>query len=618
MLETIFKKLNGKNQDFNKKELDILEGFIKDEIVTKKDNSFTLNSLYKVGFVKLENKFAHLLDLQNEFKNIKLDFEYLNGAYDGDLVIAKRVFNPKSKIKAKVLKVIQSSESELLVYVKEKKLFTIKESITLDKTTKSFAEYKDGDILLISSKSFEVLKVIGNFLDPKVDEIISLYLYNEQNRLNKSDEETALMNDTNKRVDLTHLPFCTIDPSSAKDHDDAIYYDKKEHIIYVAIADVSFFVKEGSSLDKEAFTKSTSIYLPQKVLPMLPSSLSEELCSLKEGVNRYAYVFKIFLDKNNSVRKSQNFEALINSHKKFAYETIDLFLEDKIKASSSIEEEIFEYIKPLYEISKNIRFKRLKTGYDFRTNEYRQVLDKNLELQSIVVESSTASHALVEECMLLANIEASKKINTLGIYRIHEEPSFSNISKLVDDVNILGLKVKVGNSVHDTIQKIQEKARNTSLLAEVDELIIQAQTQAKYSSKNLGHFGLGFKSYSHFTSPIRRYSDLVLHRMLKTKQIPSLIVDICEHISVQERKVNLLVWDLEARKYARWAQNHIGEEFKAQIVDAERGIAKFCDVMPNLRVFIDNFTGQKLFLKIKVIIKSSDIITKRIEASIKH
>lgn len=618
MLETLFKKINQNKQEFSQKELLLLAEFIKDDIVIKKDEAFALNSTYKVGFIKVENKFAKLIDLQNEHKNIKLDFEYLNGAYDGDLILAKRVFNPKSKIKAKVFKVLKSADNELLVYVKDKKLYTVKESIALEHIKKSFVSYKENDVLIISSKSFEVIKNLGNFSEPKIDEIISLYLYNEEFRLNTKEIQPALMNDTNKRVDLTHLPFCTIDPASAKDHDDAIYYDKKEHVIYVAIADVSFFVKKDSPLDKEAYKKSTSIYLPQKVLPMLPASLSEELCSLKEGVNRYAYVFKIFLDKNNCVRKSQNFEALINSHKKFAYETIDLFLEDKIEAQNKIEEDIFAYIKPLYEVSKDIRYKRLKTGYDFRTNEYRQVLNEDLELSKIVVESSTASHALVEECMLLANIEASKKVSNLGIYRIHEEPSFQSISKLVDDVNLLGLKVKVGNSVHDTILKIQAKAKDTVLLQEVDELIIQAQTQAKYSSKNLGHFGLGFKSYSHFTSPIRRYSDLVLHRMLKTKEVPENIDEVCEHISIQERKVNLLVWDLEARKFARWAQNHVGEEFKVQIVDVERGIAKFIEVMPNLRVFLDNYTGQKLFLKTKVIIKSSDIITKKIDASIKY
>jgi ribonuclease R len=200
-------------------------------------------------------------------------------------------------------------------------------------------------------------------------------------------------------------------------------------------------------------------------------------------------------------------------------------IEGHLDQYSKTEKTIFDYLIPLYEITKKFRKRRLLKGYDFRTTENRLKL-RNDNLESIEVETSTASHQLVEECMLLANIEASKKVNTVGIYRIHEEPPFKAISKLVDDVNILGVNVKLQSDVHDTITHIQEKAKISMMSAEIDELIIQAQTQAKYSSKNLGHFGLGFSSYSHFTSPIRRYSDLVLHRILKTKQTPKNIDEI--------------------------------------------------------------------------------------------
>ncbi len=142
----------------------------------------------------------------------------------------------------------------------------------------------------------------------------------------------------------------------------------------------------------------------------------------------------------------------------------------------------------------------------------------------------------------------------MGIYRVHEEPTFESISKLVDLVNNLGIKVKMQGNVHDTIFAIQQKAKSSMFASEVDELIIQSQVQAHYNSVNLGHFGLGFDSYSHFTSPIRRYSDLVLHRILKTKHTPENIDDICTHISNTQRKVDQLVWDFEDRKYARWAQ----------------------------------------------------------------
>ena len=615
MLKELFIKIQTNYKEYTNEELVQIEKFLKDEIIIiNEKNEFEINSKYKIATVKIEKRFVVLEDLINELKNIRIELDDLNGAFNGDLVLAKRVFNPKSKTKAKIIRILDGKKAELLAYVKDKAFFTLKENIRLD--NKNALKYKDGDVLIIDNKSFELIKNIGNLEDAKIDEFISLYLYEELYRLEKHLEVDANMDDTKQRVDLRELPFCTIDPNSAKDHDDAIYFDTKENILYVAIADVSYFVKEGSELDLLSFKKSTSIYLPTKVLPMLPPILSEEMCSLKEGVDRYSYVFKMYLDLENfSVKKAELFEAFINSHKNFSYGRIDRVIEGHLDQYSKTEKTIFDYLIPLYEITKKFRKKRLEKGYDFRTTENRLKL-KNDNLESIEVETSTASHQLVEECMLLANIEASKKVNNLGIYRIHEEPPFKAISKLVDDVNILGVNVKLQSDVHETITHIQEKAKTSMMSAEIDELIIQAQTQAKYSSKNLGHFGLGFSSYSHFTSPIRRYSDLVLHRILKTKQTPKNIEDICEHISLNERKVDQLVWDFEDRKYARWAASHLGEELKVKVVDTEKAKAVCYEKIIGMKVNLENYKGQKLFSKMRVKIISADVATKIIVATI--
>jgi ribonuclease R len=617
LLKELFIKIQTDCKTYSKSELIEIEKFIKDEIIVKnEDNNYELNSKYKVAMVSVGKNLVVLEDLISEHKNIKIEFDDLNGAYDGDLVLAKRVFNPRSRTKAKIVKILDGKKNDILVYIKDKAFHTIKEDITLE--NKNALKYNEGDVLLVDNKSLELIKNLGNIEDPKIDEYISLYLYNEIFRLDAPLEVDASMNDPKQRVDLRDLYFCTIDPNNAKDHDDAIYFDKNENILYVAIADVSYFVKEGSALDKQAFLKSTSIYLPHKVLPMLPATLSEDMCSLKEGVDRYSYVFKMHLDlQNQSVKKAELFEAIINSHKNFSYGRIDRVIEGHLDQYSKVEKEIFDYLIPLYEITKKFRAKRLLKGYDFRTSENRLKL-KNSNLESIDVETSTASHQLVEECMLLANIEASKKVNTVGIYRIHEEPAFKAISKLVDDVNILGVNVKLQSDVHDTILHIQQKAKLSMLSAEIDELIIQSQTQAKYSSKNLGHFGLGFSSYSHFTSPIRRYSDLVLHRMLKTKQTPKDIDDICSHISLNERKVDQLVWDFEDRKYARWAAQHIDEEIKVKIVDTDKARAVCYEKMFGMKVVLENYKGQKLFTKLRVKIKSADIVTKVIVATVKY
>ncbi|CAM3436406.1 RNB domain-containing ribonuclease [Arcobacter aquimarinus] len=614
MLKELFKKIQTNNNNYTDEELGAIKRFLKDEIIIINNDNYELNSKYKVATVKIGKNLVILEDLVSELKNIKIEFEDLNGAYDGDLVLAKRVFNPRSKTKAKIIKILDGKKAEILVYIKDKAFFTVKENIKIE--NKNALKYEDGDVLIIDNKSFELIKNVGNIKDSKIDEFISLYLYEETYRLEKHLDIVANMDDKKQRVDLRELPFCTIDPNSAKDHDDAIYFDKKENVLYVAIADVSYFVKEGSPLDLLAFKKSTSIYLPTKVLPMLPPILSEEMCSLKEGVDRYSYVFKMYLDLENfNVKKAELFEAIINSHKNFSYGRIDRVIDGHLDQYSKLEKEIFDYLIPLYEITKKFRKNRLIKGYDFRTSENRLKL-KNGKLESIEVETSTASHQLVEECMLLANIEASKKVNKIGIYRIHEEPPFKAISKLVDDVNILGVNVKLQSDVHDTITHIQQKAKISMMGSEIDELIIQAQTQAKYSSKNLGHFGLGFSSYSHFTSPIRRYSDLVLHRILKTKQTPNNIDDICEHISLNERKVDQLVWDFEDRVYARWAASHIEEEIKVKVVDTQKAKAVCYEKIVGMKVVLENYKGQKLFSKMKVKIKSANIITKVIIATI--
>ncbi len=617
MLKELFTKIQTQDNTFSKIELIEIEKFIKKGIIIKlDDDSFELNSKYKVAIVNVGKNLVILEDLISEHKNIKIEFDNLNGAYNGDLVLAKRVFNPRSRIKANIIEILDGKKNDILVYIKEKSFYTVKENIKLE--NKGANKYEEGDVLLVDNQSLDLVKNLGNIQDPKIDELISLHLYHEEIRLQKPLEVDAVMDDKNERVDLTHLPFCTIDPNSAKDHDDAIYYDEEEKVLYVAIADVSYFVKEGSALDRLAFLKSTSVYLPGKVLPMLPNELSEDMCSLKEGVNRYSFVFKIYLDlQNKKAKKAQLFEAIINSHKKFSYGRIDRVLQGHLDQYSSVEKTIFDYLLPLYEVTKSFRAKRLEKGYDFRTTELRQKL-KNFKVVAVESESSTPSHQLIEECMLLANIEASKKVNTVGIYRIHEEPSLKSISRLVDDVNILGVKVKVQSDVHETITHIQKKAKTSMMSEEIDELIIQSQTQAKYSSKNLGHFGLGFSSYSHFTSPIRRYSDLVLHRMLKSKQTPKNIDEICEHISLNERKVDQLVWDYEDRKYARWANDNIGQMIKVKIVDTDRNKAVSYDAISGLKVTIDNMKGQKLFTKLKVKIKEVDIVTKQIIASIKY
>lgn len=614
MIKDIFIKIQKEIFEFKDEEKSLIEKFINENIVIKNENSYEINSKYKVGILKLDKNFAILEDLIDPIKNIKVDFNELKGAFNEDLVLVKKIFNPRARIKAKIERVLKSKKSEILVYIENGAFITFKEHIKIENIKAK--KYKENDVLILDNQNFSEIKFVGNLDDAKIDEFISLYLFEEAYRFEKEENYSFSMDDTNKRVDLTHLAFCTIDPNSAKDHDDAIYFDKDSNTLFVAIADVSYFVQENSNLDKLAFKKGNTLYFPHKALPMLPKILSENLCSLKENELRYSYVFEINLDlKGKKAKSSKLYEAIIKSHRNLSYGRVDRVLEGKFDQYTKLEKEIFDYLLPLYEITKSFRRKRLEKGYDFRTQENRLILKNNI-LQGVEVELSTASHQLIEECMLLANIEASKKVGNLGIFRVHEEPSFKSISRLIDEVNLIGVKANLQNDVHDTILHIQKEASNIFLETEVDELIIQAQEKAKYSSKNLGHFGLGFKSYSHFTSPIRRYSDLVLHRILKTKQLPKEIDGICEHISEKERKIDNLVWDFEDRTYARWAKNNIGATLKVKVTDIEKHRAVCYDKMDGLKVVLENYKAQKLFSKLNVKIISSDIASKLIIAKI--
>jgi ribonuclease R len=573
--------------------------------IIKKDNDqLTLNSKYKIGKVIVKNGIAELI-LEN-LQKIFIDLDKLNGAYSDDVVLVQILFNPKRRAKAKVIHIIYKSTQKVLCFIKNKKFYSIKENIELNFDFQ-ISKYISGDVLLVENN--RITKLLGNIKDAKTDEKISLYLKNQEYREQEYKTDVSDEFKVNNRVDLTHLPFCTIDPIDAKDHDDAIYFDDKEDTLYVAIADVSAFIKEGTSLDIEAKKRAFSIYLPNKVLPMIPFTLSADLCSLRPNIKRFAFIFKMQLDtKRLVVTGADFFEATIKSQNKYSYEEIDTVIKDKQKG--------YGQILNLYALTTKLRDKRLKNGFDFRTQELRLKLDEKEELKSVSIETSSPSHQLVEECMLLANCEAAKKLKGLGIFRVHDEPTIQNIEKLIDDIKTFGLKIKSKNNIHQTIKSIQIKASNVNLENEIDELIIQSQQQARYSSKSLGHFGLGFKNYSHFTSPIRRYADLVLHRILKTNKIPKDIDDICLYISDKEREITNLVWDLEARKYARWGSKNINNIFKAIIVDVENGIAKIQAPIIGARVVCTNYKGQKLFSKVTVKLISSDIVSKEIKGKI--
>ena len=562
-------------------------------------------------------------------RDIVVESKNLGGAHLGDIVVAHLLSNKKSRQSAKILAVLEPANETSLVYLKrfgEAVLgVNIQNglSLALKASQKSLKALPLGTLLKINNANNEITEVLGLITDPNIDEKISLAIYNKKDEFTPAcEDEARAWGDTvdpsmyKERVDLQHLPFCTIDPDDAKDFDDAIYYDTSKNALYVAIADVSEYVSAFSATDKEAKNRCFSIYFPHKSVPMLPRALSENICSLRPDEPRLAFTFKISLNDDLSVKKEELFSAIIKSKKRFTYNEVDKILENK----SGCEQGILDWLLPLHKITQRLKQIRLKKGFDFRSKELKMSLNDDGLIASTHFESETPSHALIEDCMLLANKAAAKMISK-GVFRNHAPADIKKINFLLDDLAALGIEAQYESDLAAMIAKIQSKANELGIREDADKLIIKAQKRAEYSHTSSGHFGLGFETYTHFTSPIRRYSDLTLHRLLKAqlakddKLYNYLLEGIeatCEELNIKEREADKVAFDFMDRKFARWAEQNIGKDFICYISEiSEPLIARLDDELKGARIILPNFTCP-LLTRVRVRIITSDIASAKI------
>ena len=562
-------------------------------------------------------------------RDIVVESKNLGGAHLGDIVVAHLLSNKKSRQSAKILAVLEPANETSLVYLKRFGQAVLGVniqnglSLALKASQKSLKALPLGTLLKINNANNEITEVLGLITDPNIDEKISLAIYNKKDEFTPAcEDEARAWGDTvdpsmyKERVDLQHLPFCTIDPDDAKDFDDAIYYDTSKNELYVAIADVSEYVSAFSATDKEAKNRCFSIYFPHKSVPMLPRTLSENICSLRPDEPRLAFTFKISLNDDLSVKKEELFSAIIKSKKRFTYNEVDKILENK----SGCEQGILDWLLPLHKITQRLKQIRLKKGFDFRSKELKMSLNDDGLIASTHFESETPSHALIEDCMLLANKAAAKMISK-GIFRNHAPADIKKINFLLDDLAALGIEAQYESDLALMIAKIQSKANELGIREDADKLIIKAQKRAEYSHTSSGHFGLGFETYTHFTSPIRRYSDLTLHRLLKAqlakddKLYNYLLEGIeatCEELNIKEREADKVAFDFMDRKFARWAEQNIGKDFICYISEiSEPLIARLDDELKGARIILPNFTCP-LLTRVRVRIISSDIASAKI------
>ena len=612
-------------KDVPRKHIELFESLVLRKAVKCKEEFCKLDGKYRIGTVDISrNGTGYLSVLGGGMqKDLLIDPDDLGGAGKGDIVLAKRIFGKAGRAKARVVEILKRAFDITVAYTKAEagsiQLCNLKTDlpVTAAISQKALHELGAGAVLKIDSHSGMVREVLGNISDPKVDEKISLALYDKKEAFDEACEREARSfgdhvdkNLYPEREDLTHLAFCTIDPPDAKDFDDAIYFDVEKRILYVAIADVSHYVSAHSALDKEAASRGFTIYFPHKSIPMLPRSLSENICSLKPNEDRLAMVWKIaFAPDSTEVVSETLIEAVIHSRRRYTYDTIDAFLAGDFREKTAIDDEILAFLLPLHTLLGKIRKKRLETGCAFRSTEIRMQLDENQNLIGLRVETETPSHALIEDAMLLANKAAAKALDK-GIFRTHEPPSVEKMEALLDDLAVLGIYTdEKSEDLYRLIRVLQRHADEKGIREEVDRLIIRAQQQAIYDHQSRGHFGLGFEHYTHFTSPIRRYSDLVVHRLLRAilqndekmqRYILRNIDVTAARISELEREAAKVEWDFMDRKYARYADAHKNREWKARVVDDESTpIARFDEGL---------LTGARLFLLDHEVALFSDVL----------
>lgn len=557
----------------------------------------------KVGKLRINKNGNGFVECEPE--DIFVHSNDLNGAINGDFVeveIKTRLNDPEPEgyIRNILKRDLKNVVGEM---VKDKKTLAFKPddeklNIAVKLTKESMKGCVEGHKVIISiikeigNRTFlgKVEKIIGHKNDPGVDILtiaakhsIETEFSEEVKRELKNIPDEVCENDLIGRTDLTKEMIFTIDGDDTKDIDDAISVkrDGKNYVLGVHIADVSNYVKVGSALYDSAFSRGTSSYLADTVIPMIPHQLSNGICSLNPEVIRLTISCVMTIDGNGKVISYDIFPSYIKSRKQMTYKNVNKILDENIIPEGY--GEFADTLKLMHELSKILRQEKINRGYiDFGIDEAKVIQDENGKAIDIVKRIQGTGEKLIEDFMIAANETVATHISNLDlpfIYRVHDLPNAEKIEDFSNLIKQMGYQIHTNlNKITPvTMQKLLNEFRDKDEFVILSDMLLRSMKKAIYSTNNIGHFGLASKNYTHFTSPIRRFPDLTVHRLLRTYLFENRIdmetinfnakylIDVAEHSSETEVNSVEAERDVLDMKMAEYMESHIGEEYEGII-----------------------------------------------------
>ena len=566
------------------------------------------NSHLLKGRLSVNKKGFGFVIVDGRDEDIYIDAKNMNGALNNDLVVVEELKGQNGKkTEGRVVKVLKK-ENNLIVgeykiidgnphFIPDDK--KLRMEIILD--NKDLDDLVDGHKIQVSIVKEmgkykylgEVVKIIGHKNDPGVDILSIIYDHGINDTFTDEvmEEVNALPSevldsDRKGRKDLTDMTIFTIDGDDTKDIDDAISISKKgeNYILGVHIADVSYYVKEGTALYKEAYSRGTSVYLVDRVVPMLPHKLSNGICSLNPNVDRLAISCIMEITPNGKIVSHDIFESIIRSRIQITYKKVNKILNDEETPEGY--EPFKDDLKLMWELAKILRKEKLARGYlDFDVDEPKILVDENCKPYDVVLRERGKGENMIEDFMIAANETVAEHVFYMGlpfVYRVHEVPDNEKVEEFLNSISMLGYHV-VGdrNFVYPkSMKKILDQLRDKEGFEILSTLLLRCMKKAVYKPENLGHYGLASKCYTHFTSPIRRFPDTTVHNLLRKyifnepndKELNRLIEyweenlpALCDHASEKERDSIDCERDVESMKMAEYMESHIGEEYDGTI-----------------------------------------------------